>query len=428
MVNNRAQMKIQQMAFMLIAVTLFFVLVAMFFLMIFLSDLRRSAELLEEKNALLLVSKLSESPEFSCGASFGTQKTNCIDGDKMIALKENINKYTNPNFWGISGIRIIRFYPADIRVGECSSGTYPNCTHLTLLFDQTILNSRHSATGNVVLTGMSTMSPPCPEGEQGEWANNYRQLVGGYGYYTGYRWKEVNGICYKACGPANDMDVCPTAPFGGGSSVDTLGCFNGDWAKGRCVTNFAYTSGAYSWTDAFSSESPTSDACVQSADGTWFIPHGGEDYMMWTASNDPSLACQCGQNYKYDVNCHPASCQINDCCEFCFNGVQDCGETGVDEGSVCDVCVCEDVPPTTEDPEIEICFEGRTIYVRESKLENYEPYVRGKCSEEYVPIEPPRILFGTGVSNFVAFCRKEKINEIIQTKCEMAKIIVYYGK
>ena len=63
-IKNKGQMKIQQMAFMLIAVTLFFSLVGMFFLVIFVSNLRESASILEEKNALLLVIKLANSPGF----------------------------------------------------------------------------------------------------------------------------------------------------------------------------------------------------------------------------------------------------------------------------------------------------------------------------------------------------------------------------
>ncbi|MBM3228445.1 hypothetical protein FJZ20_00970 [Candidatus Pacearchaeota archaeon] len=130
MVNKKAQMKIQQMAFMLIAVTLFFVLVGLFFLRISFSELRTSAELIEEKNALLLVSKLANSPEFSCENAFGGIKINCIDSDKIMALKNNINKYSG--FWGVSGIEIRKIYPSGNLV-ECSSSNYPNCNYLKIL-------------------------------------------------------------------------------------------------------------------------------------------------------------------------------------------------------------------------------------------------------------------------------------------------------
>ena len=89
--NKKAQLKIQQMAFMLIAITLFFVLVGMFVLKIQLSELRNTASILEEKNALLLVTKLANSPEFSCGEAFGNIRTNCIDAAKVMMLREKIS-------------------------------------------------------------------------------------------------------------------------------------------------------------------------------------------------------------------------------------------------------------------------------------------------------------------------------------------------
>ena len=91
--KNKAQLKIQQMAFMLIAFTLFFALVGMFFLTIQFQKIKESAGILEETNALLLVTKLANSPEFSCGKSFGTGKVNCVDSDKVMALRNNAQKY-----------------------------------------------------------------------------------------------------------------------------------------------------------------------------------------------------------------------------------------------------------------------------------------------------------------------------------------------
>ncbi len=130
MKNKNAQLKIQQMAFMLMAITLFFVLVGMFFLTFQLSSIKNSAKLLEDKNALLLVTKLANSPEFSCGEAFGSQTTNCIDEDKIIALKNNMNKYRN--FWGVSNIEIRKIYPSSTEK-ECNSGNYPDCNLIRLI-------------------------------------------------------------------------------------------------------------------------------------------------------------------------------------------------------------------------------------------------------------------------------------------------------
>jgi len=128
MVNKKGQLKIQQMALMLIAVTLFFVLVGLLVLSVSFSNLKESATILEEKNAMLLVSKIANSPEFSCGSSFGNTKLNCIDFDKAMVLKQNIEKYKG--FWGVSNIEIRKVYPRGDVV--CNSGNYPDCSIIRL--------------------------------------------------------------------------------------------------------------------------------------------------------------------------------------------------------------------------------------------------------------------------------------------------------
>lgn len=122
--NKKAQMKIQQMAFMLMAITLFFVLTGMFIMVIKFSGLKKTATVLEEKNAMLLVTKLANSPEFACGEAFGSRRINCIDADKAMVLRENIKSYEN--FWGVSNIEIRKIYP----IGDetmCTIATYPDC-------------------------------------------------------------------------------------------------------------------------------------------------------------------------------------------------------------------------------------------------------------------------------------------------------------
>jgi hypothetical protein len=128
--NKSAQMKIQQMAFMLIAIFLFFALVGLFVFTFQFSNLKKSAELLEEKEAKALVSKLANSPEFSCYNSFGSEKVDCIDLDKIMILKSNIGDYNG--FWGIKGIEIRRIYPEGSGI-ECSSVNYPDCDYIKLV-------------------------------------------------------------------------------------------------------------------------------------------------------------------------------------------------------------------------------------------------------------------------------------------------------
>lgn len=121
---KKAQMKIQQMAFMLMAITLFFLLVGILVLVFKFSGLKDSATALAEENAMLLVTKIANSPEFSCGEAFGTGRINCIDWDKVMMLKENYERYSE--FWGVTNIEVRRIYPTGEEI-LCTTGNYPNC-------------------------------------------------------------------------------------------------------------------------------------------------------------------------------------------------------------------------------------------------------------------------------------------------------------
>jgi hypothetical protein len=138
--NKRGQLKIQQMAFMLIAVTIFFALVGMFVLVIKFSDMKQQALDINKENAMGLVSKIANAPEFACGQSFSENKINCIDEDKVMALKSLIQN--NPglykNFWGKNvSIEIRIIYPVDTKTQNvyCSSYNYPECGVINV-FDQ----------------------------------------------------------------------------------------------------------------------------------------------------------------------------------------------------------------------------------------------------------------------------------------------------
>ncbi|MFH1801293.1 MAG: hypothetical protein ABH804_00450 [archaeon] len=119
----KGQLKIQQMAFMLMAITLFFVLAGMFVMVFKFSGLKEAATALEEKNAILTITKLANSAEFSCEEAFDTRKTNCVDFDKVMILKKNIDKYED--FWGVKNIEIKKIYPSGERL--CTSSNYPDC-------------------------------------------------------------------------------------------------------------------------------------------------------------------------------------------------------------------------------------------------------------------------------------------------------------
>jgi hypothetical protein len=127
-ITKRGQMKIQQMAFMLMAITLFFVLVALVVLVISLSGLKQTSKDIEEENALLLVTKLANSPEFACGTAY-VAKTNCIDLDKVILLANNLDYQ---EFWGVAKIEIRRISPDNGDL-ECNSQNLDSCGIINVL-------------------------------------------------------------------------------------------------------------------------------------------------------------------------------------------------------------------------------------------------------------------------------------------------------
>lgn len=121
--GKNGQVKMQETAFLLIALTLLFVIVGLFFLSSTFSGLKETKAQLDEEKALLLVSKLAASPELSCENAFGSRASSCIDFDKAMVLKKYSNDYSK--FWGVKNIEIIRI-EGNISV-ECTNANYPNC-------------------------------------------------------------------------------------------------------------------------------------------------------------------------------------------------------------------------------------------------------------------------------------------------------------
>ena len=117
-------MKIQEMAFVLVAIMIFFGLVVMLYISIRLPALQRSAQELSQNEASELVKKLASSPEFAFTVR---ECPNCVDMDKALALK-SLNEYKT--FWGLDYLRIEKVYPAE--GGECGTN-YPDCQSITII-------------------------------------------------------------------------------------------------------------------------------------------------------------------------------------------------------------------------------------------------------------------------------------------------------
>jgi hypothetical protein len=122
------------MAFVIVAIVLFFVIVAIIFFRIQLSDLEKDAMSLRKEKASEIALNLVNAPELFLSGK-GSTCDNCIDLDKAFAWKERIaNSTAYLILWGkdISHISIEILYPANY-TGECTRGNYPRCRTITLL-------------------------------------------------------------------------------------------------------------------------------------------------------------------------------------------------------------------------------------------------------------------------------------------------------
>ena len=125
------QLKIQQMAFVLVAFVILLALVGVFFVSIKTSSLKSDAGTIREEQAQEMVRKLAGTGEFAW-----TQDdcASCVDLDKLMALK---NRSSYEHLWGDSFalLRIKRIYPLPTMQEkvECTLGNYPACTEVTLL-------------------------------------------------------------------------------------------------------------------------------------------------------------------------------------------------------------------------------------------------------------------------------------------------------
>ncbi len=120
---KKGQMKVQEMAFVLVAILIFFAMVALVYFSIRLTGLEEDVEAQREESAIELARKLADIPEFSWEACRG-----CIDMDKVFALKE---RESYQRFWDVDYLAVQRVYPSAPET-ECTKANYPECTRITL--------------------------------------------------------------------------------------------------------------------------------------------------------------------------------------------------------------------------------------------------------------------------------------------------------
>ncbi len=140
--SKRSQFKIQQMAFMLLAVFLFFILVSLFWLAIQYRNLSKEATELERERTSFLSEFLSGSSEFTCTRELGSY---CIDTDKLLFFQE---RSVYDEFW--SGIAFIRVEKLDRRQDKyCNKINYPDC-NIYKVYENKNIKSYSSPPGSYV--------------------------------------------------------------------------------------------------------------------------------------------------------------------------------------------------------------------------------------------------------------------------------------
>jgi hypothetical protein len=138
--SKGGQLKIQQMAFVLVITMIFFAMIATVFVSIWLTSLRDTALRLEEEEAKKTAAAISGAPELSYTFKGEGKCASCVDLEKALALKtqsEYISS-TNQNFWNYDFFQIERIYPqipAAYRNKECVKMDVPNwdCGKITLV-------------------------------------------------------------------------------------------------------------------------------------------------------------------------------------------------------------------------------------------------------------------------------------------------------
>jgi len=122
--NKRGQLKTQELAFVVLAITLLAVLAFLFYLRMQLSQLQETSQQLNEQRAISLRDKIVNLPEFKCSV------TDCMDKDKVLSSE---GKDLSNLFHGLNNVKIIEIYPGDEKLTLYDSGKPSNASYSTFI-------------------------------------------------------------------------------------------------------------------------------------------------------------------------------------------------------------------------------------------------------------------------------------------------------
>ncbi|MBU0907416.1 MAG: hypothetical protein KKD18_02475 [Nanoarchaeota archaeon] len=129
--SKKAQMKIQQMAFMLVAIMIFFGMVAIIYFTIVVAKLQGTVDDLREQEAKELARQMAGTPELMFSKT-GFSESSAVDFDKALALKEQDVYKTK--YWNLDFLMIERLYPPPDPTQEwCNINNRETCQKLLLI-------------------------------------------------------------------------------------------------------------------------------------------------------------------------------------------------------------------------------------------------------------------------------------------------------
>jgi len=129
----KGQMKIQEMAFVLLALILLAVIAFIFFIRLQAGNIERSADLAKQQTAISLLDKIAALPEISCAKG-----EICIDEDKALMVERAYSSRLENQFQGLKNVKIARIYPAgpDIVLYNTGSANQTYSTFVSLCQQQ----------------------------------------------------------------------------------------------------------------------------------------------------------------------------------------------------------------------------------------------------------------------------------------------------
>jgi len=118
-------MKIMQMAFMIVAVFFFFVLVGLFFIGIKFKDVESSAAQLHRDQAISSLSVIADMPELN----YDSSESFTLDEDKLRVMSSNFSGVYD-DFWPVASIAAYKLWPVASKQIKCPGS--PDCNYYEL--------------------------------------------------------------------------------------------------------------------------------------------------------------------------------------------------------------------------------------------------------------------------------------------------------